>query len=255
MSAAPGAGVLVEACVASVALARAAERAGARRLELCATLCDGGTTPSAGMIAAVTAAVAIPVVVLVRPRGGSFVLDAAERDVLLRDIGHARALGAAGVSVGVLAADGTLDADAMARCVEAAGGLPVTCHRAVDATPDLFAALETLRATGVARVLTSGGALAAWEGAETLAALVRAAGRDLTIVAGGGVRAGHVAALVRVAGVREVHLWGAHTVHPMHDAARPLPLRTALPADPRAWLETDEAGVRAVVEALASLDP
>ena len=247
--------VLVEACVDTVASSRAAVRAGARRLELCAALTDGGTTPSAGTIAAVAAAVDVPVVVLVRPRGGSFVHDAAELDVMRRDIVHAIEAGAAGVSLGVLAPDGTIDADAMARCVEAARGRPVTCHRAFDATPDPFAALETLRTLGVARILTSGGAPSAWEGATTLAALVRAAGPTMTIIAGGGVRAGHVAALVRDAGVAEVHLWGAHTVHPMHDAARPLPLRTPLPSDPRAWLESDEAGVRAVVQALDALDP
>jgi copper homeostasis protein len=244
----------VEACVDTVASSRAAVRAGAGRLELCAALSDGGTTPSAGTIAAVKAAVDVPVVVLVRPRGGSFVHDASEIDVMRRDIAHACDAGADGVSLGVLAADGTIDAEAMARCVEAAGGRPVTCHRAFDATPDPFAALETLRALGVARILTSGGGRTAWDGAATLAALVRAAGPALTIVAGGGVRAGHVAALVRASGVSEVHLWGAHPVHPMHDAARPLPLRTALPSDPRAWLETDEDAVRAVVQALAALD-
>lgn len=245
--------VFVEACVDSVASSRIAERAGARRLELCAALHDGGTTPSAGTIAAVRAAVTIPIVVLVRPRGGSFVHDAAELDVMRRDIAHAKALGADGISTGVLRPDGTVDEAAMATLVAEAAPLPVTCHRAFDGAPDPLAALEACVRAGVARILTAGGPASARAGASVLASLVRAAAGRITIVAGGGVRADHAAALVRDTGVRELHLWGARIVSPMQDSARPLPLRTALPADAHAWAETDAAGLAAVVTAVQGL--
>ena len=80
----------------------AAERGGAGRLELCDALFDGGTTPSAGMIAACREHVAIPLFVIIRPRGGGFVYSEPELDVMRRDIVAARGLGADGVVIGAL---------------------------------------------------------------------------------------------------------------------------------------------------------
>src|SRR5437868_1613042 len=136
--------VLVEACVDSVASAAAAERGGAGRVELCDALHDAGTTPSAGMIAAVKARVGIPVFVIVRPRGGGFVYAADEIDVMRRDVEAARALGADGIVTGALRADGIVDAAATRSLVDAAESLPVTFHRAFDLVADRAVALETL---------------------------------------------------------------------------------------------------------------
>src|SRR5689334_13488000 len=112
--------ILVEACVDSVASAIAAERGSARRLELCDALFDGGTTPSAGMIAACKEAVSIPVFVMIRPRGGGFVYSDAERDVMQRDVAIARELGADGVVIGGLCPDSTVDLALVHRLMEAA---------------------------------------------------------------------------------------------------------------------------------------
>src|SRR3954468_10251280 len=109
--------MLVEACVDSVESAIAAERGGAGRVELCDNLYDAGTTPSAGMIAAVKAAVRIPVFVIVRPRGGGFVYSALELDVMQRDIDVARGLGADGIVIGVLTREGAIDEQATSRFV------------------------------------------------------------------------------------------------------------------------------------------
>ena len=106
---APSSPILVEACVDSVESAIAAERGGAHRLELCDALVDGGTTPSAGMIAAVKAAVRIPVFVILRPRGGGFVYSDAEVDVMRRDAEVAASLGADGLVIGLLQQDARLD--------------------------------------------------------------------------------------------------------------------------------------------------
>jgi len=237
--------VLVEACIDSVASALAAERGGAGRVELCGALHDAGTTPSAGMIAAVKARVRLPVFVIVRPRGGGFVYSADEIDVMRRDVDAARRLGADGIVTGALCADGTVDAAATRALVDAAEGLPVTFHRAFDLVAERAGALEALAACGVARVLTSGGASTAIEGADAIAALVAQSAGRVTVVAGGGVREAHAAELVRRSGVCEVHVRGTRPAHstmtPANDGIR---LRKALPADEDAWEETDEARIR-----------
>ncbi len=161
--------ILVEACVDSVQGAIAAERAGARRLELCANLVEGGTTPSAGMMSAVHRCVGIPVFAIVRPRGGDFLYDAADIEVMLRDIEFAKSCDVHGVVSGALNPNGTIDEDGTSALLEAAHPLPFTFHRAFDVTRDLDESLDTLQALGVQRVLTSGGAASALEGAAMLA--------------------------------------------------------------------------------------
>jgi copper homeostasis protein len=197
--------ILVEACVESVASSIAAERGGAQRLELCDTLFNGGTTPSAPMIAACKAAVSIPVYVMIRPRGGEFVYSDDERDVMRGDISVARELGADGIVTGGLLHDGTIDLELVKYLVGAAQDMPVTFHRAFDSTPNLELSLDSLADAGVSRVLTSGGAPTAAEGATVLADLVRRAGSRLIIMAGGAIRENNVRDVVKTSGVRELH--------------------------------------------------
>jgi copper homeostasis protein len=239
--------MLIEACIDSLESAIAAEEGGAGRLELCAALHDGGTTPSAGTIACVAERVGIPVFVLVRPRGGSFVHSDDEIRVMLHDIRHALSHGAKGIAIGVLLDDGTIDVSSMRRLIDAAGGAPVTFHRAFDRTPDLLESLDTLAALGVQRVLTSGGAQTALEGRDGLARLVsRAAGR-VTIMAGGGIREENVAAIVAASGVEEVHVRATRARRTTVQSARPFSLRKPLPADEDAWEETDPGRIREIV--------
>ena len=245
----PGDSVLVEACVDSVASAIAAERGGARRIELCAALGDGGTTPSAGMIAACKKAVAIPLFVIVRPRGGGFFYSEAERDVMRRDTLAARELGADGIVTGGLCRDGTIDVALVKTMIEAADGLPVTFHRAFDFTRALDEALETLADNGVRRVLTSGGAATAAEGARMLAALVHQANGRIVVMAGGGVREENVRTLVTATRVREVHVRLTRLANDGTSHAADLRLRKALPEDEMAWEETDEQRMRRFVTA------
>ena len=246
--------ILVEACVDSVASSLAAERGGARRLELCDALFDGGTTPSAGMIAACKATVSIPVFVMIRPRGGGFVYSDAERDVMRRDVVVARELGADGVVIGALRPDGSVDVALVRSLVEAAQELPVTFHRAFDLTPDLAASLGVLAAAGVQRVLTAGGASTAAVGATALAELVRQAGSRLVVMAGGGVREENVRSLVSISGVREVHVRLTRLTHGGESLARRgLRLRKPLPEDEAAWEETDESRVRGFVRTVTAI--
>jgi copper homeostasis protein len=240
--------VLVEACVDSVASALAAERGGAGRLELCDNLFDGGTTPSAGMISAVKAAVRIPVFVIVRPRGGGFVYTNEEMGVMRLDIEAARMLGADGVVVGVLTRDARVDAEQLRVLVTAAGQMPVTFHRAFDLTQDRDQALEALMHAHVRRVLTSGGAPSALEGVEAIAALVKRAAGQIDVMAGGGVREETVQEIVHRSGVREVHVRGTRAARtPMSGGPTNIRLRKALPADESTWEETDERRIREFV--------
>ncbi|MBV6522622.1 MAG: Copper homeostasis protein CutC [Gemmatimonadaceae bacterium] len=197
--------VLFESCVDSVSSALSSAAGGANRIELCDNLIEGGTTPSTGTIAQCIERVSIPVCVMIRPRGGDYLYDADEVAVMERDIRVARQLGAAGVVLGALAPDGSVDLALTERLVEAARPLPVTFHRAFDRSRNLQQSLEVLIRLGVDRVLTSGGMSSAIEGAETLGQLVVAAGSALTVMAGGGVRPNNVGEVVRRSGVREVH--------------------------------------------------
>jgi len=197
--------VLVEAAVESLDDALAAVAGGAGRLELCADLGVGGTTPSSALLAAVLEKVEVPVVVMIRPRGGDFCYSDTELSRMYEDVAMARALGASGVVLGVLDTFDRLDLERTAALVEAAEGLPVTFHRAIDQVPRRVAAMDALAALGVARVLSSGGAGAASEGADELRAMVARAGDRLTVVAGGGVRSHNARDIVEQTGVTELH--------------------------------------------------
>ena len=215
----------VEVVVQSVAELRAAVAGGADRVELCVGLAAGGVTPPVGLVGeAVAVAGDVPVHVLVRCRPGDFVFTAAEVDVMAADIGAARDVGARGVVVGALTPDGDVDVAACRRMIDASGPLSVTFHRAFDEASDPFAALDAIVTLGCDRVLTSGQASTAPEGTALLRRLVEHAGDRITILAGGGVRAGNVASMVARSGVREVHfsLAGAGRVDEVVAAARSL---------------------------------
>jgi copper homeostasis protein len=196
---------LVEAAVETLESALAAERAGADRVELCENLSEGGTTPGEGLIAAVTERTRIPVFVLIRPRAGGFVYSQNEFEEMTRDIERAGSLGIAGIVTGALTAQGRVDVGLTRALVEAAAGLPVTFHRAIDSAANLPAALEETIEAGASLVLTSGGAATALEGMDVVAALAAQAGDRIAIVAGGGIREHNARDVIARTGVREVH--------------------------------------------------
>jgi len=196
--------VEVEVCVDGIEGVLAARTAGAQRVELCADLALGGTTPSAGLVQAACRA-GIDVVVLVRPRAGDFLYTERELDVMRTDIAFAAEHGARGVALGVLTPDGAVDARACAALIAAAGPLEVCFHRAFDGTADPFAALEELVELGVTRVLTSGQASDVVSGLPRLRELVLAADGRLQVMPGGGVRAENIHAVVATSGARAVH--------------------------------------------------
>jgi copper homeostasis protein len=172
---------------------------------LCDNLDVAGTTPTRALILEVKRRVGIPVAMMVRPRGGSFVFSAAEVDSMRRDVDMVRELGADVVVIGLLNTDGTIDEAHTRELVRRAGRTPVTVHLAFDGVPDQMRGLDVLVDAGVSRVLTSGGPGTALAGADQLRRLVDHARGRISIMAGGKVRGENVAEIVRRSGVREAH--------------------------------------------------
>jgi copper homeostasis protein len=197
--------VLLEIAVGSVDDALTAARDGADRLELNAALPLGGLTPSHGLIESVRRAVALPVVVMIRPRESGFCYSDREFAVMQRDLDLALNAGADGFAFGVLTADGQIDGPHCRRLVEQAAGRAAVFHRAFDVTPDPFAALEELIRLGVRRVMTSGQQPTAPAGVELIAELMRRSAGRIEVLPAGGIRPGNVAGLLARTGCGQVH--------------------------------------------------
>lgn len=180
---------VLEVCVDSVESAVAAEKGGATRLELCANLIIGGTTPSPALFDAVRSAVNIPINVLIRPRFGDFLYTDAEYRIMLDEIAMFSERGASAVVIGALNADGSLDSEKMRGMISKAGGLRITMHRAFDVCRDPFAVLEEAIFLGVDTILTSGQKACAADGKELIGALMDRAEDRADILIGGGVSA------------------------------------------------------------------
>ena len=196
---------VLEVAANSVASALAAEAGGAARVELCSALDVGGLTPSHAAIALAMERLRIPLHVLIRPRAGDFVFDDLECEVMRRDIETCKALGCAGVVIGVLDADGDVDVPRFRTLMQAARGMSVTFHRAFDFTRDPERALEAIIALGCNRVLTSGQAPDALAGAPLIRTLIEQARGRITIMPGGGIDAHNIAAIAQATGAREFH--------------------------------------------------
>jgi copper homeostasis protein len=203
---------LIELCVEGIDGFLAAQEAGADRVELCASLVEGGLTPSLATIRAAVKAARIPVHVIIRPRGGDFLYSEAEFETMVGDISALRDEGVSGVVIGCLTLDGRIDEARTKALVEAARPMSVTCHRAFDMTADAGEALEALVRCGVDRVLTSGQRDTAVEGLAILKSTVeRAAGR-IVVMGCGALDAANIAGVRDGAGLSELHFAALKTV-------------------------------------------
>jgi copper homeostasis protein len=197
--------ILVEACATSLTEAIDASSAGAHRIELCSKLETGGLTPSTDLLKGVLTSVRIPVFVMIRECEGPFTASQAQVRAMGKAMERLAGSGANGFVLGVLDRQNLIDRGALSELMKRAEGLPVTFHRAFDLLTDPAEGIRALQTAGVTRVLTSGGPGTAWDGRSTLKSLSEASSGSLTVVAAGGVRAPHVAELIRITGVREIH--------------------------------------------------
>ncbi|KAJ4992531.1 copper homeostasis protein cutc [Stagonosporopsis vannaccii] len=203
----------LEAAVFSTPSALLAARSGAHRLELCASYSLGGVTPSlttlqtiATQLALSNPPISIPINVMIRPRGGSFVYTTAEFAEMKSSIASFAATGlVAGFVFGVLTHDHRVDEVSNSELVSAAGDLPCTFHRAIDLVPDLADGVESVMRCGFTSVLTSGGKSGAWEGREAIRGLQERCGGSVSVIAGGGVRSANAGMLVEETQVGWVH--------------------------------------------------
>lgn len=198
--------IKVEVCVENLASARIAQECGADRIELCSALSEGGVTPSAGLIRTVRRELHIRMHVLIRPRRGDFLYNDDEFACMKEDVRTAKELGADGVVIGMVTAEGEIDRERTAALITLARPMSVTIHRAFDSVKDPVAALETCIELGVDRILTSGQQQKAEAGIPLLKQLVSLAGDRLTILPGSGVHAGNILRILEETGASEIHL-------------------------------------------------
>lgn len=196
----------IEICANSAASCVEAEKGGAYRVELCAAIPEGGTTPSYGEIATAMENTNILVNVIIRPRGADFLYSRLEVDAMLQDIRMCKSLGVNGVVFGCLTPFGDLHMLYMKELMKAAEGLSVTCHRAFDMTRDPFESMEKLIDLGVDRILTSGQQTSAEKGIPLLQKLVEKADDRIIIMPGCGINENNIARIAAETGATELHM-------------------------------------------------
>ncbi|MFA8298744.1 MAG: copper homeostasis protein CutC [Hyphomicrobiales bacterium] len=200
----------LEVCSNSIQSAINAENGGADRIELCDNLLEGGTTPSYACLDIAKSILSIPINVLIRPRGGDFLYNPIEKEIILRDIEYCRDLNLNGVVIGCLNKEGEIDIDFLDHMLEIAGPMSITFHRAIDMAKDMIESVEILKRRGINRILTSGGAANAIEGKETIRRMVEAASGKISIMAGGGINSDNIASLIEYTNITECHVSGKH---------------------------------------------
>jgi copper homeostasis protein len=197
--------IIFELCAETIDACLAAKSGGAARIELCSALSEGGLTPSHGLIREAVRLSHLPIHVMVRPRGGEYTYSIQEIAIMREDILHLKTLGIAGIVIGLLKVDDSIDIGNTKELIDLARPLEVTFHRAFDRTPSTSQALEDIITTGCDRLLTSGGEDDVVTGAESLASLVSQARGRIEIAAGGGLRIANAASIAKITGVTSFH--------------------------------------------------
>ncbi len=196
---------VLEACVDSVESAIAAQKGGATRLELCANLMIGGTTPDINLYHEVRNHTNLPVNVLIRPRFGDFLYSPYEFEIIKNDIRMFVKDGADGIVSGFLKQDGSLDEPKLEESIRLGGGKAFTFHRAFDLCADPFLALKQAQNLGVTTILTSGQKNTAVEGKELIRNLVQKS-ETVDILVGSGVTAENLSELILSTGTKNFHM-------------------------------------------------
>jgi copper homeostasis protein len=243
--------VLLEICCGSIDDAIQAEQGGADRVELCSALFLGGLTPSLGTLQEAKKRLDIPVMMMIRPRGGGFCYTEAEMSSMERDAEAAVANGADGIVFGILLPDGRIDIERTRRLRKLAGDRQSVFHRAFDVTPDPFRALDELIGLGMTRVLTSGQKNSVPEGADLIKRLIDHAAGRIEILPGSGIATHNIRDIVQRTGCRQVHMtaWKTATDTSTH-ANQEVTFGGALYPPEDRYAVTDEKLVQQLLAAL-----
>lgn len=191
-------GFTIDACLK-------AQEAGAHRIELCDNPGEGGTTPSYGFIQQARQKISVELYPIIRPRGGDFLYNDIEFEIMKADVLTCKQLGCDGIVTGILNADGSIDKERNSILAALAYPMGASFHRAFDRVNDAGKALEDIIACGFERILTSGLAPTAEAGAATIAGLVQQADHRISIMPGSGVRAANLQTLINITVATEFH--------------------------------------------------
>jgi len=196
---------IIEIATTDYTTTKSAVEGRADRIELCAALTEGGTTPAYGTIKKCREDFQVQLFPIIRPRSGDFLYSDEEFDMMKSDINVCKVFGCNGVVIGILNADGSIDKKRCKELVELAKPMKVTFHRAFDRAINLAQALEDVIDIGCERILTSGGVPNAMEGADMIAKLVKQADGRIIIMPGSGVRADNIKMIAEKTGAKEFH--------------------------------------------------
>lgn len=245
---------VLEVCADSAQSAIAAQKGGAGRIELCADLVVGGTSPSQALFKQVRKYTDLKIRTLLRPRFGDFCYDEYEFQVIKEEVEMFRDLGADGVVIGILRPDGSLNMEQMEELVKAAGGIGITLHRAFDVCRDPYEALEQSISLGIDTILTSGQKSSAWEGRDLLADLMKKSAGRIDILAGAGISPDVIKKLAPCTGIRSFHMSGKVVKDSRMEFRREgVPMGIPGFSEFDIW-QTDEDNVRRAVKVLEELE-
>lgn len=240
--------ITLEICVDTVKGAIDAARLGADRIELCDALGIGGTTPSGGMMKA-AAKLGVPIYAMIRPRGGDFIFNFEDMDVMLHDIDRARQYGISGIVIGITYENGALDHQKLKKLIDHADGLGVTLHRAFDVTPDTSEALEAAIELGIERILTSGQRETAIEGALKIKSVIDQADGRISIMPCSNINPTTAESLFKIFKTSEIHSSCRTQVQSPYLKSAP----SMAPGDDFSRHITDPVKIKALVDYLASI--
>lgn len=235
---------ILEVCVDSVASAIAATNGGANRLEVCANLVIGGTTPSLSLLQTIKRYCNLKCHVLIRPRFGDFCYSNYEFEMMLEDVKMFKDAGASGVVLGILQPDGNLDVRRMKQLIEAADSMSITLHRAFDMCKDPFRTLEEAQQLGINTILTSGQKQNCIEGKALLRQLVEKSNGSIEILAGSGINANIIPSLRESTNIFAYHMSGKKIMNsPMDYRKQDVSMGLPFLNEYEIW-QTDEAMIK-----------
>ena len=242
---------IIEVCAINIQSAIAAQNAGAKRIEFCDNLFEGGTTPSPGTLQVVRKLLDIEINVMIRPRGSDFCYNDFEFEIMKRDIEFCKTLGVDGVVFGILNPNGTIDLKRTKKLIKISHPLNITHHRAFDMTPDPFQSLEEIIELGMDRILTAGQKNTAIEGKELIKKLISQADDRIIIMPGSGINEDNILELKKETGATEFHLTGHKKTESRMTYRKEEIYMGGIPQVPEYEIRvTDEKRIRKIIELL-----